>query len=90
MPLEKIMRHSAGKNSQQERSIFNNATHSWNHTFFWHSLSPQGDGLLQDALTKEIKAEVCEDRHPLRPSRSSTPTRKCSRLSSLGKATCAW
>jgi Fe-Mn family superoxide dismutase len=56
MTLEEIMRHSAGKDSQQEQAIFNNAAQSWNHTFFWHSISPHGGGAPPDALAKKIKS----------------------------------
>ncbi len=28
----------------QSGAIFNNAAQVWNHTFYWHSLSPQGGG----------------------------------------------
>ena len=33
LPLEDIIRRASG-------GIFNNAAQIWNHTFFWHSLSP--------------------------------------------------
>lgn len=56
MPLDQIMRHSVSKSGKQERAIFNNAAQSWNHTFFWHSMSPQGGGSPPDALAKKIKA----------------------------------
>jgi len=55
MTLEEIIRHSACKDSQQERAIFNNADQSWNHTSFWHSISPHGGGAPPDALAKRIK-----------------------------------
>ncbi len=36
--------------------IFNNAAQVWNHTFYWHSLSPNGggepSGQLAEAITK--------------------------------------
>jgi Fe-Mn family superoxide dismutase len=36
--------------------VFNNAAQVWNHTFYWHSLSPNGGkeptGKLADAITK--------------------------------------
>ena len=36
--------------------IFNNAAQVWNHTFYWHSLSPQGgktpSGALAEAINK--------------------------------------
>ena len=31
--LEDVVRHSEG-------GVFNNAAQVWNHTFYWHSLSP--------------------------------------------------
>lgn len=37
MSLEEIMKKSSG-------GIFNNAAQIWNHTFYWHSLSPHGGG----------------------------------------------
>ena len=36
-PLEEIVRRAQG-------GIFNNAAQTWNHTFFWHSMSPHGGG----------------------------------------------
>ncbi len=35
--------------------IFNNAAQVWNHTVYWHSLSPQGGGEPQGQLAKSIK-----------------------------------
>lgn len=40
MPLEKIIRATAGKAG--EVAIFNNAAQIWNHTFYWRSLVPGG------------------------------------------------
>ncbi len=37
MSLEEIILSSDG-------AVFNNAAQIWNHTFFWHSLSPKGGG----------------------------------------------
>ena len=37
MTLEQIMAKATG-------GIFNNAAQIWNHTFYWHSLSPNGGG----------------------------------------------
>jgi Fe-Mn family superoxide dismutase len=34
--------------------IFNNAAQVWNHTFFWHSLKPQGGGSPHGALAAAI------------------------------------
>lgn len=35
--LEDIIKNAAG-------GVFNNAAQVWNHTFYWHCLSPQGGG----------------------------------------------
>ncbi|MBK9387142.1 MAG: superoxide dismutase [Fe] [Planctomycetes bacterium] len=43
----------------QERptpGIFNNAAQIWNHTFYWHSLSPKGGGQPTGKLADAIKA----------------------------------
>lgn len=34
--------------------IFNNAAQAWNHTFYWHSLSPNGGGKPKGALAGAI------------------------------------
>lgn len=45
--LEHIICHSSG-------GIFNNAAQIWNHTFYWHSLSPQGGGQPNGELMQLI------------------------------------
>lgn len=40
--LEEIVRETNGK--ADKVALFNNAAQTWNHTFFWHSLSPKGGG----------------------------------------------
>jgi len=48
MPLEEvIMSADAGP-------VFNNAAQVWNHTFYWHCLSPQGGGEPQAAMAEAI------------------------------------
>ncbi|MDP5055417.1 superoxide dismutase [Fe] [Marinomonas hwangdonensis] len=37
--------------------VFNNAAQIWNHTFFWHSLSPNGGGEPTGALADAINAK---------------------------------
>lgn len=37
-------------------SIFNNAAQTWNHTFYWHSLKPNGGGAPLGALKDKIEA----------------------------------
>ena len=47
--LEEIIRSSSG-------GVFNNAAQVWNHTFYWHSLSPTGGGAPTGALAAAITA----------------------------------
>lgn len=45
--LEEIIMKSSG-------GIFNNAAQIWNHTFYWHCLSPNGGGKPTGALASAI------------------------------------
>lgn len=47
MDLEEIIKKSKG-------GIFNNAAQIWNHTFYWHCLSPNGGGEPQGKLAEAI------------------------------------
>ncbi|AKH89081.1 superoxide dismutase [Fe] [Edwardsiella tarda] len=47
--LEEIIKTSSG-------GIFNNAAQVWNHTFYWHCLSPNGGGEPTGALADAINA----------------------------------
>lgn len=51
MNLEEIIKKSSG-------GVFNNAAQIWNHTFYWHCLSPKGGdeptGKLADAIIKSF------------------------------------
>ena len=38
--LEEIIKASAGKDA----GVFNNSAQVWNHTFYWHSMAPNGGG----------------------------------------------
>lgn len=40
--------------NSKEGPIFNNAAQIWNHTFYWHCLSPQGGGLPTGRLATLI------------------------------------
>ena len=40
--LEEVVKESAGK--ADKVGVFNNAAQTWNHTFYWQSLSPRGGG----------------------------------------------
>ncbi|AAO91203.1 superoxide dismutase [Coxiella burnetii] len=46
-PLEEIIRKSDG-------GIFNNAAQHWNHTFYWHCMSPDGGGDPSGELASAI------------------------------------
>ena len=45
--LEEIIKTSTG-------GVFNNAAQIWNHTFFWHSLTPKSEGKPTGALADAI------------------------------------
>lgn len=47
--LEGIVKRASG-------GVFNNAAQVWNHTFYWHSLSPNGGGEATGALASAIEA----------------------------------
>lgn len=47
--LEEVVKSAEG-------GMFNNAAQIWNHTFYWHSMSPEGGGLPSGALAKAIDA----------------------------------
>ena len=48
--LEDIIKSSSG-------GVFNNSAQIWNHTFYWHSLSPNGGGAPTGALADAINAK---------------------------------
>lgn len=50
--LEEIIEISSKDNSLAP--IFNNAAQIWNHTFFWHSIKPQGGGKPGEKLMAQI------------------------------------
>jgi Fe-Mn family superoxide dismutase len=54
MPLEQVVAATAGK--ADKVGVFNNAAQTWNHTFFWNSLSPKGGGTPPADLKKLIDA----------------------------------
>lgn len=55
LSLEEVISLSAGK--ADKMGIFNNAAQVWNHTFYWHSLKPQGGG----EPTGQIKEKINQD-----------------------------
>lgn len=54
MTLEEIIKGTAGR--AERSAIFNNAAQTWNHSFYWKSLSPTGGGEPPAALKKIIVA----------------------------------
>lgn len=50
MGLEEIVKKSTG-------GVFNNAAQIWNHTFYWHGLSPNGGGEPDGELAAAIHAK---------------------------------
>jgi len=50
--LEDLIHDAAG--DAGKAGIFNNAAQVWNHTFYWHSMKPQGGGKPTGAIAKAI------------------------------------
>lgn len=50
--LEEIIKKSSG--DEKLKAIFNNAAQIWNHSFYWHSISPNGGGGPQEGLQSKI------------------------------------
>ncbi|MEH6495599.1 MAG: superoxide dismutase [Pseudomonas marincola] len=50
--LEELMKETAGNTAKA--GIFNNAAQIWNHTFYWHSMSPNGGGKPTGAIAAKI------------------------------------
>ena len=53
--LENIINKTVGDSSKS--GIFNNAAQVWNHTFYWHSMKPNGGGPPNGAIADRIKAD---------------------------------
>ncbi len=51
LPLEEIVRKAPAG------AIYNNAAQTWNHTFFWNCLTPNGGGEPKGALKAAIEAK---------------------------------
>ena len=50
LDLEEIIKKSSA-------GIYNNSAQVWNHTFFWHSMKPNGGGAATGALADAINAK---------------------------------
>ena len=48
--LDTVVKESTG-------GVFNNAAQAWNHTFFWHCMSPDGGGKPGGALMSAIESD---------------------------------
>jgi Fe-Mn family superoxide dismutase len=53
--LEDIIVKSRG--DAAKAGVFNNAAQVWNHTFFWHSMKPNGGGAPSGDLASRIDAD---------------------------------
>ena len=52
--LETIILNSAASNNT---GIFNNAAQVWNHSFFWHSIKPDGGGKPEGEILAQIEKD---------------------------------
>jgi superoxide dismutase, Fe-Mn family len=53
--LEEVIKVIA--NDPEKAGIFNNAAQSWNHSFYWKSIKPNGGGTPTGALAQKIDAD---------------------------------
>lgn len=55
MTLEEIIKKTAG--DAGKAGVFNNAAQVWNHTFYWHSMKPNGGGAPKGKIADKINAD---------------------------------
>jgi Fe-Mn family superoxide dismutase len=55
--LLQIIKAAAGKDDKDSKTLFNNAAQAWNHTFYWHSMKPQGGGKPSGKLAAAIEKD---------------------------------
>lgn len=55
LPLEELIRKTAGDSAKA--GIFNNAAQVWNHTFYWHSMKPNGGGAPKGKIAEKINQD---------------------------------
>src|SRR5690606_21180704 len=53
--LEQIMKDTV--NDASKAGVFNNAAQVWNHTFYWHSMKPNGGGKPTGPIADKINAD---------------------------------
>ncbi|OFX06828.1 MAG: superoxide dismutase [Alphaproteobacteria bacterium RIFCSPHIGHO2_12_FULL_66_14] len=57
LSLDEIVVRAVTDKDAAAKKIFNNAAQSWNHDFYWHSMTPKGGaptGKIKDALEKSF------------------------------------
>ena len=54
--LEDIVQATANK--AEDQAIFNNAAQIWNHTFYWHCMTPNGGGAPDGDLAERMAADL--------------------------------
>lgn len=57
MDLEDIIVRTRQSSDPRDVKIFNNAGQHWNHSMYWHSLSPSGGGAPRGPLEERIAAD---------------------------------
>ena len=55
LSLEEIIQKTHG--DDKKAGIFNNAAQVWNHSFFWHSMSPKGGGTPTGRIAEKISQD---------------------------------
>ena len=53
--LEEIIKISAA--DKTKAGIFNNSAQVWNHTFYWHSMKPNGGGKPSGTLLQQVETD---------------------------------
>ena len=56
LTLGEIIQESA--DGKDTRKLFNNAAQTWNHTFFWHCMQPNGGGSPSAELARRIDSDI--------------------------------
>lgn len=54
--LEEIIKAAAADKSKA--GLFNNAAQVWNHTFYWHSMKPNGGGKPTGKIADKIESDL--------------------------------
>ncbi len=54
-PIEDVIKAIA--NNPDKQGLFNNGAQAWNHTFYWHSMKPNGGGMPSGDVLKKIEAD---------------------------------